>query len=512
MFFIKYNPDQFDTIQQLVHPFNLNILSDGGGNPKIALNYTHTIPAGDRTGIFNGHNLSWVALEKDESFILDVLSDQSDLDTLYRFVPEDARASLHNMLLVLYARGLLAIDDKPYVNNQVFHNGVMYHHSYLIELLLTERCNLRCTYCFAEVDNRKKLMGEDMAEKILKKVLELPVDRLMVEFSGGEVFLNYDTFKYSINYLNANKGEKTIQFSAQTNAILLTEEIISFCKDNQVHLSLTLDGPERIHNAQRIDWGGKGSYRKVLQSIALLQKHNVPFGVIGVVTRHSIGAAEEMMEHYSSLGISSVKLNHCTPQGYSKEVWNDIGIDGSAYLSFIKQVYSWILSNKAKTREFNIESYFLNILSRTSQYRCTRTTCKAGSEFLVFDPEGGIFPCPRYKHNPETRLGNINDITGSVDQLYKKNALIEGIDNRNVNTISLCKTCMWKNACRGGCSLETYEAFHTLDRESGICSFFKGIYPFLFKQLIENPEFITCHLLNNTSLIGASLTEYEYSS
>lgn len=499
MFFLRYNSDPFDRIQQAVHPFDRAAFG-GDRDPRLAWNVTQRVRAGERIGLFNEHNLGWVGLEPDEHYLLELI-DGAPLSTTLDRAPAGHEAPLSSAILLLYARGLLTADGQPYVSNAIFLDGPLYHRTYLIELLLTERCNLRCRYCFAEVDNRKKLMAEGTAEAILNKVLELPTHRLFVEFSGGEVFLNLPTFKFSVEYLRRNAGRKEITLVAQTNAELLNDEIVTFCAEQGVNISLTLDGPRAIHDLQRINWGGMGSYDKVVRSIRLLQRYGVSFGVIGVITGNSMGHAAEMMDHYRELGITKVKLNHLTPQGYSREAWDDIGIDGRAYLGFMQDVYAWIEANDGAVIESNLGVYLLNIIARTSQYRCTRTACRAGSEFLVFDPSGNVFPCPRFKNNPETLLGNVFATAGRVDQLYLDNELVAGIDRRNVNTIALCRECEWRNACRGGCSLETYEAFHALDRESGICSFYKGVYPFLFSRLIEAPEFIGTHFISDATLV-----------
>jgi radical SAM protein with 4Fe4S-binding SPASM domain len=499
MFFLRYDRDPFDTVHRTLHPFDETMVSSSRWL-RVDRNFTKTFRVGQRLGLFNEHNLGWIGLENDELDFIESVNGVSSATLLERY-PEPVRDTVRNLLLALFARGLVTFDGQPYVRNQIFDDGPLYHHSYLIELLLTERCNLRCSYCFAEVANNKKFMTEDTAEVVLAKVLEIPTKRLMVEFSGGEVFLNFPTFKFCVEYLTKHGQDRQIQFSTQTNALLLNEEILLFCAEHQVHLSLTLDGPKDIHDRQRIHIGGKGSYDKVINAIRLLQQKSIPFGVIGVITSHSVGHAAEIMQHYHDLGIRHVKLNHCTPQGYSREVWDEIGIDGAAYLRFMTEVYDWMKENDGAVTESNLEVFFLNMISRTSEYRCTRTACRAGSEFLVFDPEGGVFPCPRFKHNPETLLGNIHSTNGRVDQLYQLNRLISGIDDRNVNRIPACQTCEWRHACRGGCSLETYEAFHTLDRESGICSFYKGMYPFLFEKLISDPEFVGQHMLQDVTLI-----------
>lgn len=418
--------------------------------------------------------------------------------------PLAERDDLLASLTLLYARGLLSLDGEAYIRNDIFTSGPYYHHTYLVELLLTERCNLACTYCFAEVAPQKSLMSPNTAEQILQRVLELPTHRLIIEFSGGEVFMNRPVLKFCVEYLEKHASNKEITFTAQTNAARLDGELIAYCHEHSIHLSLTLDGPADIHDAQRPLASGRGSHSRVLKAIDALQTAEVPFGVIGVVTANSIRRASDILDHYESLGISQVKLNHCTPQGFSRDAWDDIGVTGENYLDFMKSVYRWSYTHEASVRETNLEIFFLNIISRTSQYRCTRTACRAGSEFLVFDPDGYIYPCPRFKHNPSTLLGNIAVDGDRLDTLYQENILVSGIDHRNVEKIPECSFCQWRHVCRGGCSLETFEAYHTLDRESSVCGFYKGIYAFLFEELIRDPVFAATHFLSGVTLIETS--------
>lgn len=498
---MRFDSDPFDRIHRTVHPFSESLVREARCK-RVDWNADLRLDRGC-VGLFNESNLGWAVLESHELRWLGELG--TTIDELISRCPSTTPGAAEDLLLALYARGLLLFDDQPYVSDDVFRAGPLYHRTYLIELLLTERCNLRCTYCFAEVGQDKQLMSEDTAKAILDRVLALPARRMMIELSGGEVFLNFPTVRYIVEYLREHGGNKEFVFSAQTNATLLSQEIVSFCAAHDVHLSLTLDGPADVHDRQRINWGGHGSYRHVVRAIELLQRMHVRFGVIGVVTAHSVDRAFDIMDHYRELGIGAVKLNHCTPQGYSREDWGSIGIDGDRYLGFMRDIYSWMAQNDAAVTEANIEVFFLNVISRTSQYRCTRTACRAGSEFLVFDPHGDVFPCPRFKNNPATKLGNIRTTLGRVDRLYRANKLVAGIDKRNVHDIVECSRCEWRNACRGGCSLETYEAFHTLDRESGICSFYKGIYPFIFEKLVEHTRFVAERLVSGVQLVEIEL-------
>jgi len=64
-----------------------------------------------------------------------------------------------------------------------------------------------------------------------------------------------------------------IRNQVQTNGLLLSSEIIELCADYNVGLSISLDGPQEIHDAFRVDHARKPSQGRVVSAIERLRKH-----------------------------------------------------------------------------------------------------------------------------------------------------------------------------------------------------------------------------------------------
>ena len=69
----------------------------------------------------------------------------------------------------------------------------------------------------------------------------------------------------------------------QTNGTLLNEEWCRFFHENNFLIGLSLDGPQELHDAYRLDKGGKPTFQRVLAAARLLQQHNVEFNILTCV-------------------------------------------------------------------------------------------------------------------------------------------------------------------------------------------------------------------------------------
>jgi uncharacterized protein len=70
-----------------------------------------------------------------------------------------------------------------------------------------------------------------------------------------------------------------------------------------------VDGPEFLHDRHRKTRQGKGTLDRVLRGIRLLQKHEVPFYVITVLTADALNYPDELFDFYQEQQIRSVAFN-----------------------------------------------------------------------------------------------------------------------------------------------------------------------------------------------------------
>lgn len=153
-----------------------------------------------------------------------------------------------------------------------------------IVLYLTTDCNLNCEYCY-EADNREQLKQQlelDM-DAAIKQMEESYLDREnqgnCVVLFGGEPFLRYDLMKQIFEY-NRSKFNNYYCFSINTNALLLTEEMLSeikeYMKDMIITVVISYDG---IGTYRRVHYDGTSAKNEIEEKIELINKMQMPFGI-----------------------------------------------------------------------------------------------------------------------------------------------------------------------------------------------------------------------------------------
>ena len=145
--------------------------------------------------------------------------------------------------------------------------------------VLTNACNLNCVYCQARDHEHVHVekMSFETAEKAVMIALQSPEHYLNFEFQGGEPLLNYPVIRHIVEYAEKNKQAHSIQYSVVTNLTLLSDEILDFFEQYDVRISTSLDGNSELHNANRSDRLGVGSFENVAAAIKKIQARNLRF-------------------------------------------------------------------------------------------------------------------------------------------------------------------------------------------------------------------------------------------
>ena len=168
---------------------------------------------------------------------------------------------------------------------------------------VTNQCNLGCSYCYEygedkivdTKDGRKsKFMSEETARESVDFLLrESGGNRVAhLTFFGGETLLNFPVLQKTIAYAKSRATEvgKQIDFSLTTNATLLRPDVIEFLADNNVGVTVSIDGPREMQDRFRVFHTGAGSYDVVAPKIKeLLQRHRTrPIGARVTLTRETL--------------------------------------------------------------------------------------------------------------------------------------------------------------------------------------------------------------------------------
>jgi len=145
----------------------------------------------------------------------------------------------------------------------------------LLNLEVTENCNLRCDYCvynphFHEKRNhgseRMPLSVAQLAIQYLKDHSSQS-ENVYIAYYGGEPLLEFDLIESCLKFAQDLFQEKQIGYSITTNATLITPKVAELLFRNKFKVTVSLDGPEKIHDSYRKDICGNGSFKKTIKGL-----------------------------------------------------------------------------------------------------------------------------------------------------------------------------------------------------------------------------------------------------
>lgn len=352
-------------------------------------------------------------------------------------------------------------------------------------------CNMRCNYCFYtdEINNRKVksygIMTTDTLEAIVKKVLDYAEGECTIAFQGGEPTLaGLPFFQHLIEIQNKyNYNKVKIHNAIQTNGYLIDNHWAEFFAKNRFLVGLSLDGTKEIHDRERIDASGKGTYSKIMRTIQLFQNHNVEFNILTVVTAHTAKNINKIYNFYKRNNLNHHQYIPCLdPLGEERGQYS-YSLTPQLYSQFLKDLFDlWYLDVSKGNMVYN--RYFENILLMLTG-RPPESCGMSGvcNKQYTIEADGSVYPCDFYVLD-EWRLGNL--VTQSIEDIDKARD-----ENRFIETSKSihedCRGCKWLQLCRGGCRRDRMQLEEGLDKNyfcKAFYEFFEYSYP-RFMELIK---------------------------
>lgn len=300
--------------------------------------------------------------------------------------------------------------------------------------VVTTRCNIACKYCHADTDTPLD-MSFEVAAQIINYLFAVRSQNVTLEIQGGEPLLNWDTIKFLVeNTRKHNLTNKNIYISMVTNGILLKEDKIDFLLDNNVGICISLDGPEDLHNSNRVFNKGQGSYDLVKEGIKRLQKAykarniKMPVSLISTFTKQNLPFVKEVIDELVRWGANQIAIRSVNKIGSADDNWKDTGATPEEFCKAWADGLDYILALNKKG---------INIQERVSCVLLTKILKKqdpgyvnlmnpsgAGRSVLAYDPKGDVYPMDeaRMLEDEIFKLGNVlenkYEETMKSDNLY----------------------------------------------------------------------------------------------
>jgi uncharacterized protein len=421
----------------------------------------------------------------------DVLSQQEYNALNKALVSRDLIQRLADLKLVLYGDNQTSILPAwKSFNNSIDQNGPRLH-----IIHLTQRCNLGCSYCHSAaipLDKKGRDLSSVNALNIVSFILKSPSKFISVNFQGGEPTLMPHLIDEIMTGLLSDKN-KIITASITTNGTNLTEDVIEVLSKYNIGISVSLDGPEEIHDSLRINRDGSGSWQQVMNGRKLLQEHpNLNLsGSILVLSKDTIHRVTEVIDEYVKNKQQFIHLKPITKLGFGKSNWNDLGVDFETYWENYIKAISYMLDLQQQgvyIIEIQIKFALQMLIERTKPaYVDFRNPCGLVYGVLNYDIDGKIYGCHEGKRKKEFLLGDATSepiellTSETANSLAGTSVLDQNVECRSCTYLAYCSPCPAHTLqMTGTTKIKPYEDFH--------CKFTLRLFDWLIDQLENSPN------------------------
>lgn len=318
-------------------------------------------------------------------------------------------------------------------------------------------CNLDCAYCFYL---SKEELYPGSGFRMPDAVLESYVGGLLaahegspevtVAFQGGEPTLMGIEFFERVLQLereHARPGQ-TVLNTLQTNATLIDDEWARFLAEHGFLVGVSIDGPRELHDAYRVDKGGKPTFDRVMRGLDALRRHGVEWNALTVVNAAN---AEHGAEVYpflrDDLGATFVQLIPIVEPSAAGTV-SERTVPAEAYGRFLVDVFEeWVRRDVGTVFVQSFDSALAHWLGLTGVGVCVHEdTC---GRAVALEHNGDVYSCDHFV-SPEHRVGNLAD-GRTLLQIVDCPQQVEFGRAKRDTLPGQCRACDVRFACNGGC-------------------------------------------------------------
>lgn len=338
----------------------------------------------------------------------------------------------------------------------------------LLRILLTDVCNLRCSYCKV-MQNIVDVTKHATSPENLKCAIRIFFDGSdvstpkIIHISGGEPLIAWNHIKQITSFAESYKRINERYFIAiGTNAVLMNDKRAAFLADHKIKAIVSMDGRRNIHDILRRSHAGSGSFQQVDAGIHLLNRHKVELGLSMVIGKHNVNRlAPEityMMEKYNpvSLGVN-----------YMKPPTRD-----QANFPYLIQPREYVDAVYDAFCAFRDSGLFFELLYRKiypfvmKKFRYHDCGAARGTTINI-DAKGNIGPCKSFLVL-NALVGDISDASNCPIKL----PVFDSLRKRSPVYIDECQKCFAIGICGNACAYEAWvQSDDMMNRDMRACEY-----------------------------------------
>lgn len=333
-----------------------------------------------------------------------------------------------------------------------------------LSLAVAQKCNLGCTYCYAqqgEFGGPARSMEIEVALRSVDLLLAGAAagERYNLAFLGGEPLANRPVLRAATTHAAAlaQRKDAKLTFSVTTNGTLLDEGDAAFLEEHGFAVTVSLDGTREVHDALRPFRGGRGSFDATMRRVRplLARQRRTQVSARVTVTPRNL-ALRETLDAFLAEGFHSV--------GFSPMLASPTGRDEMQADDLEAMLAEMIdCGREYERRTLAGERYaFANMANALREIaRGTHRPYPCGAGYLGVSADGALSACHRFVGDEDGAMG---DLSAGIDDARRARWLAE----RHVHVQQPCAGCWARYLCGGGCH---HEVIH---RGRPACDYSRG--------------------------------------
>ncbi len=306
---------------------------------------------------------------------------------------------------------------------------------------LTNSCNLRCRYCYAESGRDADHMSLGELLRVTREVAELSPS-VEHTLSGGEPLLHPDVMAFAETLKSWGN-----RISLLTNGTLIDDQNAKLISKWADRIKVSLDGStEGIHAITR----GYGNHAAAVNAIDLLTKCGADVQVAMTVHRGNIGDIDPMTRRFGA----RLTFQPLFQAGRGAD-WNDLALSGKEY-------YDALASTENVAPMAAIGTVLENLRGRGA------TRCALAESEISISETGDVYPC-QLLSSPEFAAGNVR--VTPLAEIFFNSAVLAKARSISVDTLEKCRECPVRLLCAGGCRARDFYEVGSIEEVGNFCEY-----------------------------------------
>jgi uncharacterized protein len=308
-------------------------------------------------------------------------------------------------------------------------------------------------------------IGQQAIDAVFRSAARHGFQRVKLKYAGGEPTLRFDLVEQLHAYARIQAETLGLELEAVilSNGVALSDQMLDILLIQDIRLSISLDGLNGAHDAQRPLANGDGSAHLVCRAIERALELRLRPDVTVTITDRNLDTLPEtvtwLVKHDIPFNLNFYREND------NSASCTDLRLQDERLIAATRQAFAAIEEQLPR------RSLFGSLLDRAQFIAPHHYPCAAAAHnYLVIDHHGRIAQCQMTMEQP------VADIWAD-DPLAAVQSVPDGIPGISVDEKEGCAECEWRYWCAGGCPLETFQATGRYNTRSPHCAIYRTLIP-----------------------------------